>query len=72
MLILCKNINRKLNEMRSIGGKKLGVVIDNYPKHKTKLAQEYVKKRKIATLEWPSYYPDINPIENIWRIMVGN
>ena len=42
---------------------------DNDPKHKNKLSQEYLKK-KIATFEWPPYFPDLNPIENIWVILV--
>ena len=44
---------------------------DNDPKHKSILAQEYLKKHKIVTLEWYPYSPDLNPIENIWGIMVG-
>ena len=44
---------------------------DNDPKHKSKLAQEYLKKHKIATLEWLPYFTDLSPIENILRIMVG-
>ena len=69
-LILCKNINRKFNEMRSIDGKNWELQFDNDPKHKRKLAQKYLKKHKIVTLEWPPYFPDLNPIENIWGIMV--
>ena len=44
---------------------------DNDSKHKSKLAQEYLKKHKIVALEWPPYSPDLNPIENICGIMVG-
>ena len=65
---LCKNINRNFNEIRSIGGKNWELHFDNDPKHKSKLAQEYLKKHKIATFEWS---PDLNPIGNIWRTMVG-
>ena len=69
--ILCKNINRKFNEMRSIGGKSWELQFDNDPKHKSKLAQKYLKKYKIVAFESPPYTPDLNLIENIWGIMVG-
>ena len=35
------------------------------------MSSKYLKKHKIATLEFPLYSPDLNPIENIWEIMVG-
>ena len=67
-----KILKEKFNEMRSIGGKNWELQFDNDPKHKSKLAQEYLKKHKIATLEWPPYSPDLNPIENTRGLWLGN
>ena len=66
-----KILTEKFNEMRSIGGKNWELQFDNDPMHKSKLAQEYLKRHKIVALEWPPYSPYLNPIENIWGIMVG-
>ncbi len=40
---------------------------DNDPKHTAKATKEWLKKKHIKVLEWPSQFPNFNPIENLWR-----
>jgi len=42
---------------------------DGAPCHRSAKITNYLKKNRIPLLSWPGNSPDMNPIENLWRIM---
>lgn len=42
---------------------------DNAPPHRARTTKDFFEEQRVTVIPWPSNSPDINPIENVWRLM---
>ena len=42
---------------------------DNVPCHKAKIVLSFLEEEEIAVIDWLRQSPDMNPLENVWKII---
>lgn len=59
--------------LRQFRGRKLMLIWDGLPSHRSRLMSEFLQehRRSVAVTRLPAYAPDINPVEGVWANISG-
>ena len=50
-------------------GRRWRLQMDNDPKHRSRVAQDFLSRETPEVIDWPSNSLDVNPVENLWAII---
>ena len=66
--ILDKDYHSTVKDLKLRWTGKEGVIVqqDNDPKHRSKVARAWFRKKNVKCLSWPPSSPDMNIIEHVW------
>ncbi|MCF0226170.1 MAG: transposase [Methanobrevibacter sp.] len=64
-----KNLKKSLIKKLTNKEKKLNIVLDNYRVHHAKIVEFACEILNIKLIYLPPYSPDLNPIEDVWRLI---
>jgi transposase len=58
--------------IKKFGIKKWILQEDGDPKHRSNVAKKWKSHHRVGVLSWPANSPDLNPIENAWKLLKDN
>jgi hypothetical protein len=58
-----------IRDARKQFGRRYLLQQDNDPKHKSRVAQQFISNEVLEMIDWPSNSPDVNPVDNLWSII---
>jgi hypothetical protein len=65
--ILVENLLQSAKDLRL--GRIFTFQQDNDPKYTSKINLEWLQNKNLKILEWLSQRPDLNTIENVWKVL---
>ena len=72
-LLRCRSTTEAVDKRKLFSStRQMTLLQDGAPAHKAKATQAWCGKNLpnfVAKTEWPANSPDLNPVENLWRIM---